>query len=488
LERGRSGRVLGTLVSVAAIVAALAAVVAVAAWPKPKVEVPPVQVAPVNVRVTTIQPIPRLPDSFTLPGTAEPNTVVRVAAEVPGRIETVFLAEGRPVRAGDRLLALNTDLPAAEFSQAKASMEFDAREVARITGLIKQGAASGTELDVIRTRSAASKAGFDAAKARLDRSAISAPISGILNRVPVKAGEYVQPGTNVAEIVQIDMVKITVGVPEQDIQYVKTGQDATVFIDARGGKAVAGKVTYVSELADPRSRTTPVEVTVANPDGAVRSGQLVSVEFVRRIQNDAILIPLAAVIPLENGKRVYLVQDGLAQPREVTLGRFRTREDTIHVEVLSGLKAGDALITDNPRLVGPGQAVKVINGAMTKPATQPGPERTASPVAGELPIAYCPLPIAYCPLPIAYCPLPIAHCQLPIAHCPLPIAYCPLPIAHCLLPIANCRLPIANCPLPIAHCLLPIAHCPFQIGKHSAIGNWQSAIGNSARGCLHDPL
>ena len=192
----------------------------------------------------------------------------------------------------------------------------------------------------------------------------------MLNRLPVKAGEYVQPGQMVAEVVQIDTVKVLIDVPEQDILYLRTGQPATVYVDARGGKAVGGTLTYIGELADPKSRTTPAEVTAPNADGALKSGQLVSVELVRRVQQDVILIPLAAVISLENGKRVYLVDSGRAQPRDVTLAGFRTMAGTIYVEVLSGLRAGDVLIVDNPRLVGPGQEVNVVGG--NGPATRAG--------------------------------------------------------------------------------------------------------------------
>jgi len=352
------------------VVAALGAVAAVTLWPDAPSEAPPKQVPPANVRVMRIAPIARLPDAVTLPGSVEPNNVVRVAAEVPGRIETVLCREGRPVRAGEVLLKLNTDLLQAEYDQAKATSEFDAREVLRVADLVRSGVATNTELDQARTRAAASRAAFDAARARLDRSTVRLPLSGVLNRLPVKAGEYVQPGQMVAEVVQIDTVKVLIDVPEQDILYLRTGQPATVYVDARGGKAVGGTLTYIGELADPKSRTTPAEVTAPNADGALKSGQLVSVELVRRVQQDVILIPLAAVISLENGKRVYLVDSGRAQPRDVTLAGFRTMAGTIYVEVLSGLRAGDVLIVDNPRLVGPGQEVNVVGG--NGPATRAG--------------------------------------------------------------------------------------------------------------------
>ena len=192
---GRRGGVLSKAVVGGVLLAAVGLVVVVAILPAPEKQVPDKKPQPINVGVLPIVPIPERPDTFLLPGTVEPNTVVRVAAEVPGRVEAIDLVEGRPCRAGDVLVRLNTDLLQAELDRAKAAMKFNQREVVRLADLRNSGVATDTEYDQAEAQAAASKAAFDAARAQLERATIAAPTGGALNRLPVETGEYVTPGT-----------------------------------------------------------------------------------------------------------------------------------------------------------------------------------------------------------------------------------------------------------------------------------------------------
>jgi membrane fusion protein (multidrug efflux system) len=184
-----------------------------------------------------------------------------------------------------------------------------------------------------------------------------APIAGVLNRVAVEKGEYVQEGTLVAEIVDIDTAKVVVYVPERDVQYVENGAETQVFADVAGQEeALTGVITYMSELADIQTRATRLEISVENRRRLLRSGQIVRAKLTRRVLTDVIMIPLAAVIPLEDAQAVYVVEAGEAERRDVELGLIRGRR----IQVLSGLEPGDRLIVLGHRFVGPGQPVQVV--------------------------------------------------------------------------------------------------------------------------------
>lgn len=315
---------------------------------------------PANVAVEVIRAEKDLPDAFTLPGVIEANRVVKVSAEIAGRVERVLRREGRPCRAGDRLVLLNTDILTPAHDQAKAQGEFNEREVKRVAEARRHGVATEMELDQARTRAVASRAAFDLAAANLARATIAAPIGGILNDLAVELGEYVSPGSPVAEIVDIDVAKVVVDVPERDVHFLRLEDAAEISVDSLAGRKVSGKITYISELADERARTTRAEISVPNAPGAdgrrvLRSGQIVQVRLVRRVLPRAILIPLEAVIPLASGYVVYVVEDGKARRRKVTLGFFRGEK----VRVLDGLADGDRLIVSGQRYVGPDQAVRV---------------------------------------------------------------------------------------------------------------------------------
>ena len=390
LPARRSGRSTGRIVVSSAILAMAGGAVAIVAILSGRDrQVPPKPPAPVNVEVLDIEPLAHTDEEFPLPGQVEVNRVVNVLAEVAGRIEKIHLAEGRPCTRNKPLIQLNTDILAAEMRRDKATAAFAQRELGRVLELQARGVASTTEVDQARSQAEASKAAFDLAQAKLNRATILVPINGVLNRVPVEVGEYVTPGVRVAEIVEIDTVKVVVSVPEPIIHLVHLGDRHPVILDLRGNRKRTGEVTYIGELADLKTRTTRVELTIANPprkpDGEraareFRSGQIVKVRLKLRTLQDAIMVPLRAVIPLEEGRVVYVVEGDQAKRREVKLGLIKDLggqaakglKDAdgqidkglkdVYVQITKGLKAGDRLIVKGQQLVGPDQQVHIVQG------------------------------------------------------------------------------------------------------------------------------
>jgi membrane fusion protein (multidrug efflux system) len=331
-------------------------------------DLPPGTVPVVNVEVQTVATRPELADVVTLPAVIEPNLKVVISAEVSGRVEQVCCPEGTRRSAGDVIISLNTDLLQAEYDRAKAQAELDRSRYQRVQNLYEQGAATSDELDGSRAQMETSRALTDAAKARLDRASIAAPITGVLDRISVEVGEYVDGGAKVAEMVDVDTVKAVVQVPEREVHYFALGDEAEVVAAGRlGAEPVTGTVTYLSEQADEMTRSTRMEISLDNAAGLFHAGAIVEARLTRQVLTDVILIPLAAVIPLEDAKAVYVVEDpsepieganGVAQRREVTLGFIRGRE----VQVVSGLSVGDRLIVAGHRYVGPGQPVRWTAG------------------------------------------------------------------------------------------------------------------------------
>ena len=311
---------------------------------------------PQRVAVKEIVPIPEFAETLRLPGSIEANFIVRVSAEVAGRIEKISCAEGARCKKGDLLMALNTDLLQAAYDQAKAQADFDKTQLERIRKLHDGGSATSEDLDQVKANTAGSLAAMAAAEAKLERATIHAPNSGILNDILVEEGEYLQAGTPVVEIVDVDTVKVVVDVPERDIPFVKMGDKAHVLATIRGQAAEVGStVTFIGQIADPATRKTPVEISVDNRNGLLRTGQSVDVYLTRRLLKNAIFIPHDAIIPFETTKAVYVAVDGKAVRKDVTLGIVRGAKR----QVLSGLKAGDQLIVSGHRYVGPNQPIEI---------------------------------------------------------------------------------------------------------------------------------
>ncbi|MGD8450332.1 MAG: efflux RND transporter periplasmic adaptor subunit [Phycisphaerae bacterium] len=366
--RGWGRRVVPALLLV--VVAGLVGVVAL--MPSDPAPVPPVVAVPVNVTVETVA-LEDVKDALTLTAVVEPNRVVRVAAEVAGRIErygestssaggeSTPLVEGEQVQKGQAIIHLNKDLLQARYDQALAQADYDDREYQRQLDLYERAVGSKTELDDARTRREVSRAALEGTEHELARTTICAPQAGVLNKLPREVGEYVTPGDEVAEIVEVDTVKVVVNVPERDVRCFQVGQEAELVPFVEGQAALVGEITYVSALADEGTRTTRLEITADNRKGLLRSGQIINARLIRQQIPGTIMIPLAAVIPLEVGHVVYVVNDEHAERRDVVLGLLQGRR----VQVLSGLAPGDRLIVAGHRYVGPGQPVDIVDAEPT---------------------------------------------------------------------------------------------------------------------------
>ena len=340
------------------ILVAIAVLTVISKLPQRERSAPPTEAAPVNVTVMPIIAKPQLADTFNLPAVIEPNRIVIVSAEVEGRIERIPLKEGDSVKSGDLLIQINADLIRPVFEIAQEQVKRNQIEFERMDNLVKDNATPQRDLDDARTKLVIRKANLDEVSARLERTNIYSPTAGQLNDIIVEEGEYVQVGTPVAEVVDNDTVKVVVDMPERDISFFSVGQKAEVFVNVKGhDTSMAGEISFISELADLQTRSTRVEISLDNNKRLLRSGKIVLVRLTRQILKDAILIPLLAVIPMEDSKAVYVVNSEEAQRRQVELGVIKGD----HVLVKSGLEPGDRLIIAGHRFVAPGQKVNVVS-------------------------------------------------------------------------------------------------------------------------------
>ncbi len=340
------------VVSVAGVVVFL-----IARMPTPEKDLPPEEVVVADVEVMEVRPVSEMSDLLVLPGVVEPWQIVDVPVEQQGQIEEVLVEEGQAVTEGDLILKLDGTLLRALFDQAEAQADFDERMAERSSELLEKGVVRKSEVDELDARRIVSRANLRVAETNLDRTTVRAPVSGVVNELVKDRGEFVSSGDTVAQIVVVDRVKVEIQIPEKDIRFIRPRMTVRLEVDSLGGRNFAGKVTYISEIADPVTRTTPIELTLDNASGVLHAGMIVRSRISRRTLSDVVMIPLSAVIPLENGRVVYVVEEGKAQRREVTLGMIRGTE----VQVLQGLNASDLLIVTGQRLVGPGQQVNIQN-------------------------------------------------------------------------------------------------------------------------------
>ncbi len=191
------------------------------------------------------------------------------------------------------------------------------------------------------------------AKDRLGKSRLKAPSAGIIAFRQVEEGEVVGPGTVITQVVDNRKMKIKLSLAERDLPLLDRDERFPFTIDAYPGEGFACRLNFVSPTADPATRSFPIELLVDTPDSRMADGMTVRVKFPIASQEKSIKIP-SAWLSEENGQiGLFVVEDGKALFRGVTLGSYY--EGT--VEIRSGLSDNELLIT-NPAGLKSGESVQ----------------------------------------------------------------------------------------------------------------------------------
>ena len=308
----------------------------------------------VPVSIVEIKPVP-MRDVIYLPGTTEAWQDVQVAADTAGRIEWMGPREGEKVNKGDLLIKIDVSELKAAMDHAAAQFKLADDLYQRRKRLFERKIIAKEELDQSATQRTLAATDYEQIKVKYNHGFPRSPITGIINYLYVDTGEFIDTGKPIADIVNIDRIKINVRVPELDIRFVLVGQKTPVKIDAFPERDLIGKVDFVAFKADPATKTFLVRTLIDNPFGDIRPGMIGRVAFVRRIINDALVAPLFALVDKGGERLVYVEKDGLAQSRTVSIGVI----EGDRVQITSGLNPGDHLIVKGHTEVEDGMKVSV---------------------------------------------------------------------------------------------------------------------------------
>ncbi len=306
------------------------------------------------VSVITVTPSP-ITDILTLPGQTEPRHDITLSAERSGRVEWVGPEEGDTVKKEEVLAEIDLTALKSALDRAEASFDLAKKQAERRQDLLSRNVVAAEELDKAETELRVAESNLREARVDYRQGRIITPIAGLVNKLHVDPGEYVQPGTPVAEIVDVDSIKVLVNVPEMDVRYLKKDMQALVRVDAHPGQEWIGAVDFIAYKADPATKTFLARVVVDNSERLIRPGMLARVRFVRRSIPDALTVPLFAVMDRGGERIIYVVEDGMARSRTVTPGII----DRDRVQILKGVAEGDKVIVAGQASVDDGMRVVV---------------------------------------------------------------------------------------------------------------------------------
>lgn len=339
------------------------------------------------VEAVTVQPEPFV-DTITAVGTLMADEAITVRPEVAGKIETIAVQEGEPVKKGQLLFALDEKLMKAERDEAAAQSQQAKIQADRLLKVSVQGAISASERDVAQQSKLAAIATYSAAQERLAKARIFAPFDGVVGLRQVSPGAVVEAGATLTTLQKLDPIKVEFTVPEKQSGILKIGQDLEFTIPDQPGKSWHAQVYAFEPSIDAQGRFVAVRAKTDNKDHALKPGSYVNVQLAVAQKTDALLVPEQAIIPMGNNTVVMTIVDGKAAPAPVTVGARMNGK----AEILTGLKPGDQVMTAGFMKAQPGAPVMVIQKAeagnqkpegAAAPADPSADSQSAAPAAGD---------------------------------------------------------------------------------------------------------
>ncbi|MCY1024009.1 efflux RND transporter periplasmic adaptor subunit [Pyxidicoccus sp. MSG2] len=294
--------------------------------------------------------------------------VRRVNVKVAGFVERVHADfTGKPVRQGEPLLSLYS--PELLAAQEEYLLALRTRQA------LGEAGGMATDGDTLVAAARRKLLLWDVPPTALERLArtgeatrtltLVSPISGVITKKDVVEGARLEMGATPYEIVDLSRVWVLADVYESELRHVKVGMPANLQLKAFPNRVFAGKVAFLDPVMDAATRTVKVRLEFPNPDGDLRPEMFGEV-VLRGTTRDALKVPSDAVVPTGTTQVVFVaLGDGRFQPREVRLGE----SDGKSVEVTSGLKAGDQVVTGANFLVDSESRLRASLAALAAPSS-----------------------------------------------------------------------------------------------------------------------
>jgi len=310
--------------------------------------------APQTLRVDVEELKPeRLVERLSTTGTVRANEHVELVSEVAGKVREIEFHEGGRVQAGQLLVKIDDTELQAERDRAIHRVELAQRREARQRELLDQGVISQEDYDSVLSQLEILQAEQRLIEAQLVKTEIRAPFGGIIGLRQVSVGSYLSPQTQIATLQDTDRMKIDFSVPEKYAPRMRIGGEVTFRVKG-SERTFHGTIYAIEPRVDLETRSLQLRARSPNPDGSLVPGAFADVELVVRDVPDALTVPSMAVIPELGGKKVFVVEEGKAQPRAVETG-IRTEE---RLQVVAGLEAGEKVIVSAIQQLRPGLEVE----------------------------------------------------------------------------------------------------------------------------------
>ena len=291
-------------------------------------------------------------------GSLEPKVQITVGAPVAEQIVEMYVDEGQPVRQGQPMARFKDEVLRAEANSARADVATQRMQVnvavaesTRADALLREGAIAPRDRDIAvlglnaaRARLALAEAQAASADDRLSTATLTAPASGVVSRRYVQAGDRVDFGKPVFDIVDTRVLSLSASVPVEHMAEMRIGRPVALTISQSDSVTVAGRISRINPTADAATRQLRIYVDIPNAGGRLMGGLFASGRVLTQVVANAVAVP-AAALRYEGDARtpvVYVVAQGRVSRRTVGVGV--SDEDQRLVQITSGVRAGEVVV------------------------------------------------------------------------------------------------------------------------------------------------
>lgn len=293
-------------------------------------------------------------------GEVDAKNYAMISPEMNGRIERFYVDEGARVKAGELLLALNTDAIDNQIKGTKSSLELATKTYNKLDTLYKQNI--GSEIDYLSAKNnkESLEAQLESLQAQKRMSQIRAPFNGVVDKIFLKEGEIASPAIPVIEFVNLKKLSITADVSESYIGVIEPGQMVELSFGSLPDLKIKAPVSRVSKVIHSASRTFEIEMEIENPGEKIKPNIVSTIKINDFSSDKAFVVPSLAIRKDITGRYVYTVEkkdnEDIVQKKYVTTG-LSYEENTL---ITKGLQDGDRVVVKGYHLVSAGVPVKVV--------------------------------------------------------------------------------------------------------------------------------
>jgi membrane fusion protein, multidrug efflux system len=334
--------------------------------------------APIPVEASAVA-LENMSATFQGTATLEAEAVAQVVSKASGVVLRIVVEEGQNVGKGQLLASLENERQRLQLAQAAASLrkienDFKRQSELFTRKLIGSDVFERSRLDLENQRST-----YELQALELSYTEIRAPITGVVSQRLVKIGNQINIGQALFRIDDFDPLEARVAVPERDMRSIQAGQPVQMLVDAIPGQVFEGMVGRVSPVVDPKTGTFDVIAQFREQSGSLRSGMFGRINIVTAVHPNAMVVPRVALLSEDGQASVYVVNANKVERRSVEIGLNGNGK----TEILSGLKAGEQVITLGQNAVREGSLVRILApaGVAAKPVVSAG-----TPIAIEQPV------------------------------------------------------------------------------------------------------